>query len=344
MKKLAILLAVGAVALATSPDAFADGWSGRRQQHGRHEGRDSSRDHGRADHRRSNDHRRHAPVRDHLVRVGGGRHVHHHGCGHSGVSFNFGLGFGHHYRPHYHHPRYVYAPVYAYPAYASYPAPVAVVRPAYAVSPQFETGSIDTDIRPSSAAVYLDGVPIGIADDFDGWPAKLVVEPGDHTLTFVEPGFHSTSVSITVVPRHTSRIELDLSPLGPGADAGSFMPQELRASSTYESAPPPPARAPSPARRGGDLRLEVEPAGAAVYIDGEAYGTAGAGPFVIAGLPAGRYQVDVLLPNFEPFKGVVVILDDASAVELRVRLRPQGSSGSSSQLAPGNPFRNTSLQ
>ncbi len=59
-------------------------------------------------------------------------------------------------------------------------------------------GSVDTDIEPDEAEVLLDGKPIGQADDFDGFPGFLFLEPGDYRLEFRIPGYASFGTDLHV--------------------------------------------------------------------------------------------------------------------------------------------------
>ncbi|MBN2432191.1 MAG: PEGA domain-containing protein [Acidobacteria bacterium] len=48
-------------------------------------------------------------------------------------------------------------------------------------------GEIDFDIKPNKSDVYVDGVHIGIADSFDGWPQTFRVRAGKHIIRIVSP-------------------------------------------------------------------------------------------------------------------------------------------------------------
>jgi hypothetical protein len=74
------------------------------------------------------------------------------------------------------------------------------------------SGRIDTDIVPNSAAVLLDGHPVGLADDFDGWCRTLHTTPGRHHLTFVAPGYDSATVMVEVESQRVTPVKLELEP------------------------------------------------------------------------------------------------------------------------------------
>src|SRR5262245_30147219 len=62
---------------------------------------------------------------------------------------------------------------------AQYPYPDAgYVRP----------GEVRVNVKPSTAAVYVDGYYAGRVDDYDGPFQRLYVEPGQHEFVVYAPG------------------------------------------------------------------------------------------------------------------------------------------------------------
>jgi hypothetical protein len=59
---------------------------------------------------------------------------------------------------------------------------------------------IDTDISPEEAQVYLDGRYIGTADDFDGNPDYLYLQPGRYRIEFRLEGFQTLTRQIEARP------------------------------------------------------------------------------------------------------------------------------------------------
>jgi hypothetical protein len=57
---------------------------------------------------------------------------------------------------------------------------------------------IDTDVKPESAEVYLDGTYVGSADDFDGFPDYLYLEPGKYRLEFRHPSYETVVKELEV--------------------------------------------------------------------------------------------------------------------------------------------------
>ncbi len=60
--------------------------------------------------------------------------------------------------------------------------------------------AIDVNIVPQSAEISLNGVVMGTAEDFDGFPNFLIVEPGTHTIYARAPGFKSYQVTVHLAP------------------------------------------------------------------------------------------------------------------------------------------------
>ena len=48
-------------------------------------------------------------------------------------------------------------------------------------------GLLDLNVKPKATSVWIDGMFRGTCDAFDGFPNKLVLAPGIHTIKFVTP-------------------------------------------------------------------------------------------------------------------------------------------------------------
>jgi hypothetical protein len=68
-------------------------------------------------------------------------------------------------------------------------------------------GTIDTEIWPEKARVYLDGRYIGAAEDFDGSEDYLYLRPGDYKMEFRLKGYGSASMDLNV--ESGAKIELN---------------------------------------------------------------------------------------------------------------------------------------
>ena len=59
----------------------------------------------------------------------------------------------------------------------------ACAMPATTVRTSDTRPSLAFDGAPKGATIYIDGLPMGDADKYDGQPEVLVVEPGTHLVT-----------------------------------------------------------------------------------------------------------------------------------------------------------------
>jgi hypothetical protein len=69
-----------------------------------------------------------------------------------------------------------------------------------AYGPTAEWATIDTDISPEEAQVYLDGRYVGTADDFDGYPDYLFLKPGRYRIEFRLEGYETLTRQINARP------------------------------------------------------------------------------------------------------------------------------------------------
>lgn len=236
-----------------------------------------------------------------------GRGDHHHRGGHSRHhrgdfwgALNIHL-FGGYRRP------YDYRPYYGPYRTAVYPAYRPVV---YAEAPY---GEIDTDVKPTDCTVYLDGVAVGKAREFDGWPTKLRTTPGRHELVFREPGYRPLRVTVDLLAYHNVQIREHLVP-GPDDLGGYGVSEPYEVAPAGESLP----------RESRDVRsaivLAIEPEDAKVYVDGVLVRDGGGalGRLVLP-LAAGEHRVEVVKPGYRPFTAVLT-LGERQRQELSVRL------------------------
>ncbi len=71
-----------------------------------------------------------------------------------------------------------------------------------------DLGRLVVVAEPGDAAVYLDGHFVGTAAEIAALSAGLIVEPGDHLIEVIRPGYETESVPISVAAG--SRVDLDL--------------------------------------------------------------------------------------------------------------------------------------
>lgn len=169
--------------------------------------------------------------------------------------------------------------------------------------------SVKTDVQPDEAEVWLDGKYIGTADDFDGFPGFLYLEPGKYHVEFKLAGYQPYSTDVEVTRGECVRIDhhLDLAPghsrldsftpekkkmpagrvygkggvpvtPGAGADDEGDTDRDHDRVGRYDEddrdTPPPPARSSVRHADHARLRLKISPPDAAVYVDDRYIGTA----------------------------------------------------------------------
>lgn len=196
---------------------------------------------------------------------------------------------------------------------------------------------VDTDISPEDAEVWLDGVYIGIADDFDGNPDFLYLKPGRYHLEFRYQDHETYDINFDARPgqkvnldrdmlRPAGRGKLDssdpvrkpmpygrvfeqggkpMSLAGPrkGDDEDYYAPRHNLGRSDKEPRSDQAERTPVPAlgANQGSLRILVLPDDAAVYLDDRLIGMAEDLSANSRGVRAGvgKHTITVARPGFK---------------------------------------------
>ncbi len=71
-------------------------------------------------------------------------------------------------------------------------------------------GVLDLNVKPKATRVWIDGVFRGTCDAFDGFPNKLTLAPGMHTIKFVTPTGIEAARDVRVRPGVEVNVGLDL--------------------------------------------------------------------------------------------------------------------------------------
>ncbi|HWW92584.1 MAG TPA: PEGA domain-containing protein [Vicinamibacteria bacterium] len=183
-----------------------------------------------------------------------------------------------------------------------------------------DRASLRVMVNPDKTRVFVDGAYAGVADDFDGLFQRLHVSSGRHLITLKLEGYRTHSMKVYVAGGSTLKIKYDMvkgsgdDPVedlagDAGLDAEHYddrarpgersgerdrdvsrdrdVPQDERSDRDHMRAE---------VRDSGRLRLEVLPADASVYVDGQFRGTARqVGELE---LPPGRHRVEIVRPGF----------------------------------------------
>ncbi len=194
-----------------------------------------------------------------------------------------------------------------------------------AVSPNPNLAVVDTNIHPKHTRLYLDGRFIGLADDFDGYPDFLYLEPGSYRLECRLGGYRTELVEIEAEAGYRYDIRFRMKrikgekkehwwerperpkpvqrlygpkPVGGSREEVARPDPSLRPD--LGSGPPAAGSGAATAREMGSLALRVTPPSAAVYLDGEFLATGrelGQLENPVA-LKAGTHRIDVVAPGY----------------------------------------------
>ncbi len=269
----------------------------------------------------------------------GGHHRHYYGCGHYGYGYGYdpfyygGYGYGL-YSPHFYWglgywwPNYFWAPgVGGYGVYGG--GGGGGGSSSYRESREVGQGAVDLDIRPGKAEIYVDGAYVGVADQFDGYPAYLWLDEGTYELTFYKEGYETISRQYTIYPGVTLEVDDRMrrgEATAPAGPVGDLLPQAgSRAAGDSEWAAPPSVQTRPTAAVSGDggrIAIAASPGDAAVYLDGHFVGTASEIAQLGTGLivEPGDHVVEIIRPGYESQR-VPVSVTAGERLDLELVLR-----------------------
>lgn len=73
-----------------------------------------------------------------------------------------------------------------------------------------EPGRLRLEVRPEDASIYLDGRFLGTAEELASLHAGLIVDPGEHRLEVVRPGYESDEVELEVAAGEEVTVQVTL--------------------------------------------------------------------------------------------------------------------------------------
>lgn len=183
--------------------------------------------------------------------------------------------------------------------------------------------SLRLNVKPSEAAVYVDGYYAGKVEQFDGKFQRLRVLPGEHEIVVFLEGHHSLKQRLYLSANSSRTIDGDLAKLSPSdtpeappepVDIDRFEGEEGMPAMPLPRGPvtrrgptdqPPPRREAGPPRaaatRFASLSLRVQPSGATVLIDGERWEGPSDDERLIVQVAEGRHVVEVDRDGYEHF-------------------------------------------
>jgi hypothetical protein len=66
------------------------------------------------------------------------------------------------------------------------------------------TGGLQLDVDPRRGQVYVDGVYVGLVDDFSGYFHHLDIVAGPHVIEILAPDYQPLIVDVMISPGHTT--------------------------------------------------------------------------------------------------------------------------------------------
>ncbi len=167
---------------------------------------------------------------------------------------------------------------------------------------EWQTANIRIDVTPNDAQVYVDGYYAGIVDDFDGVFQHLTVRAGSHVLEIRRVGYRSLAFEVSLYPGEsiTYRRAMEPATAEPGGAPAAPLPPAFEEGAAL---PAPPEGGPS-----GDMKFDVSPANAEIYVDGFYSGIVDDfnGSRHLQ-LPAGAHHVSLTMRGYETIEVDVTI-------------------------------------
>jgi len=194
-----------------------------------------------------------------------------------------------------------------YGAYYGWRAPHRGYRYAY----DDNYGSLRLMVEPDDTEVYVDGYYAGVVDSFDGIFQRLTLRPGRHEIALKRAEYRTHRIRVYVPVGGSLRIRhqmergtsLEPSETVIGSPEADETRDRARAEAQGEETQAP-ERPEAPART-GELRLNVKPADAAVYVDGVFRGNAE--DVEDLDLPAGTHRIEVVRPGYVTYEREVTL-------------------------------------
>ena len=240
---------------------------------------------------------------DHFVRGGGGYYY--------GSPYYYGRQYYYDLYDPFYYGAYGYSPFYYSGSYG--------YAPSYYRGRYRDGGSLRVIVDPDKTRVYVDGYYAGIADDFDGIFQRLYVPPGRHEIMLKLEGYRTHRFRVFVPVDETIKIH-HVMERGAGEDTDEVVgdPAEYqrhderdryderdrgrdrgRDDQRYERRDRDQDNQAEDERDDADagtLRLDVRPADASVYVDGEFRGSGRRGESLR--LAPGHHRVEVVRPGY----------------------------------------------
>ena len=180
-------------------------------------------------------------------------------------------------------------------------------------------GALDLDVSPEKAQIFIDGNYVGVADEYDGFPAFLWLEQGTYDVAIYKPGYQTIFRQYSIYPGVVIDVEDRMQPgeaIHPDEHVSKSTVNrderirrnrereaavEARKIEAVERDRPPVGSPMDESSEIGRMVLDIFPPDAAVYLDGIFLGTAEEVTGLTAGLVVdpGEHLLEVARPGFE---------------------------------------------
>ena len=175
------------------------------------------------------------------------------------------------------------------------------------------TSAVRLQVTPRETEVFVDGYYVGRVDSFDGFFQRLRLPPGDHEIELYLEGHESLRRTLYLAPGETYRVRHEMAPLVPGAppparpEPPPSPPAPVSPSPTAGAQPAAPGVAVADATGFGTLVVRVQPADAAIVVDGEQWMGHEAVGALVLDLGAGTHRLEVSRDGRRPYVADVEI-------------------------------------
>lgn len=173
--------------------------------------------------------------------------------------------------------------------------------------------AVTLKIEPSSALMWIDGNPIGTAEQFAREGARLTLPAGQYHLEVSATGYEPQAIDLTLLSGQVLTVERTLQKIAP---------EDKEKSQSAPSGTAPAASA-TPERPRGEVLLVVSPADAKVTVDGRFVCRVTApGEEFRCRLPAGPHTMEVTRDGYRTHKEEVIV-SPLQPLGREVRLQPR---------------------
>jgi len=167
-------------------------------------------------------------------------------------------------------------------------------------------------VTPRETEVFVDGYLAGRVDDFDGTFQRLRLEPGGHELALYLEGHRTVRERVRLASGADVRVRHVMQPLAPG-EPNEPRPEPTRPvpaaqppTGTVQYEPPETTENRPPDAAGfGAVSIRVQPADAAVFIDGERWEGPRDDETLVVQVTPGTHRIEIRKEGYRSYTAEV---------------------------------------